>query len=185
MSAREFALLHHLRIRGRVAQDRVDAVALAAAAEAGLVRITPRGVTLTGPGLAKHRVLLTADLESADQSVVERTYDRFLAVNVDVKAACAQWQAAGATADDDVLNATVDRLERAYHRIDRPMATLGAALPRFEGYRARLGSTLDAASAGAREQVASPIEDSFHTAWFECHEDFLLTLGRDREADDR
>ena len=29
--------------------------------------------------------------------------------------------------------------------------------------------------------MVSPAVDSYHTVWFEAHEDFLLTLGRTRE----
>ncbi len=29
----------------------------------------------------------------------------------------------------------------------------------------------------------SPLVDSYHSVWFECHEDFLLTLGRTRAGE--
>ncbi|QKT08254.1 hypothetical protein HUN08_14390 [Gordonia sp. X0973] len=182
----EFDILHALRIKGRVPADQVgaDPAALAAAADAGLVKVTERGALLTGPGLLRHGRLLAAQVAAADGDGLARAYDRFLQVNPGVKEACSRWQAAGAEATDDDLFAAVDSLERAFSRIDRPLAGIAGDFPRFGGYRARLQAALERAGEGRREAVADPGPESFHTAWFECHEDFLVSLGRDREEDE-
>ena len=31
--------------------------------------------------------------------------------------------------------------------------------------------------------ITDPEVDSIHSIWFECHEDYLTTLGRDRESE--
>jgi pyruvate,orthophosphate dikinase len=63
------------------------------------------------------------------------------------------------------------------------LAHAGDTIPRFARYGRRLALALQQADADPRF-VASPLVDSFHTIWFECHEDFLVTLGRVRHRDD-
>ncbi|GAA4387379.1 hypothetical protein [Tsukamurella soli] len=182
----EFDLLHALRIKGRVPADQVgaDPAVVTAAADAGLIAVTARGVLLTGAGLVRHAGLLAEQVSTADRDGLERTYDRFLQVNRAVKDACAQWQAAGSAATDDDLLRAVDALERAFTRVDRPLAKLAVRLPRYGVYRDRLEAALERATEGRRDALADPGSDSFHTAWFECHEDFLVSLGRAREEDE-
>jgi hypothetical protein len=55
-------------------------------------------------------------------------------------------------------------------------------VPRFGAYARRLEASLDKAATDPRF-VVSPAVDSFHTVWFECHEDYLLMLGRSREQE--
>jgi pyruvate,orthophosphate dikinase len=33
--------------------------------------------------------------------------------------------------------------------------------------------------------LAAPLKDSYHTAWFEYHEELITLCGRDRAADER
>ncbi|MDO5500035.1 MAG: transcriptional regulator, partial [Propionibacteriaceae bacterium] len=56
---------------------------------------------------------------------------------------------------------------------------LEAVLDRFGDYGPRLSEAMDRALAGQSDYVAEH-PDSFHTVWFQLHEDLLLTLGRPR-----
>lgn len=60
---------------------------------------------------------------------------------------------------------------------------LGRALERFASYAPRLGFALDRVHAGSTDWVDKATIDSFHTVWFELHEDLLATLGRDRASE--
>jgi hypothetical protein len=60
------------------------------------------------------------------------------------------------------------------------LAELEGLLPRFAAYRPRLDTALDRAGRGGVDWVTKPMIDSYHTVWFELHEDFLATLGRQR-----
>jgi hypothetical protein len=51
-------------------------------------------------------------------------------------------------------------------------------LPRFAYYRTRLLAALEKAEAGNIQWVSSPTIESYHTLWFELHEDLLRLLGR-------
>jgi hypothetical protein len=62
---------------------------------------------------------------------------------------------------------------------DKALARTGELVPRFSRYGRRLGQALERIEDDPRYFV-SPLVDSYHNVWFECHEDFLLTLGRTR-----
>ena len=70
------------------------------------------------------------------------------------------------------------------HDLDAEVATalarLSSALPRFDGYARRLQRALDAIGAGDHTMVAAPIKDSYHTVWFELHEELIVLSGRQR-----
>jgi pyruvate,orthophosphate dikinase len=55
-----------------------------------------------------------------------------------------------------------------------------AQLPRFGRYRARLERAVRLALGGDTRYLASPRVDSYHSAWFELHEDLILLSGRTR-----
>ena len=55
-------------------------------------------------------------------------------------------------------------------------------LLRFETYRRRLTAALARVRRGDREWFTSPTLDSYHTVWFELHEDLLVALGLTRRS---
>ncbi|MCI0585160.1 MAG: hypothetical protein L0227_20090 [Chloroflexi bacterium] len=63
---------------------------------------------------------------------------------------------------------------------DAWLAPLVGGLPRLAAYRERLARANAAAQAGDGRFVASPRVDSYHSAWFELHEDLILLAGRNR-----
>jgi hypothetical protein len=62
-------------------------------------------------------------------------------------------------------------------------ADLGAALDRFGGYGPRLSLALERVQAGDLDWFTKPMLPSYHTVWFELHEDLLATLGIERSAE--
>ena len=75
----------------------------------------------------------------------------------------------------------IARLRDLDAEVAAALAPLSSALPRFDGYARRLQRALDAISAGDDTMVAAPIKDSYHTVWFELHEELLVLSGRQRE----
>jgi pyruvate,orthophosphate dikinase len=61
------------------------------------------------------------------------------------------------------------------------LRSLGDAVPRFGQYLARLDRAMAAVDAGDARFVASPRVDSYHSVWFELHEDLIRLAGRTRE----
>jgi len=62
-------------------------------------------------------------------------------------------------------------------------ADLAGLLDRFDGYGPRLATALERTSGGEPDWFTKPTIDSYHTIWFELHEDLLATLGRQRSQE--
>ena len=77
--------------------------------------------------------------------------------------------------------AVIDRLGDLHERADRIFGRLSAHHPRLNFYSTRLLSALEKAEDGAVEWVSDAKIESYHTLWFELHEDLLRMVGRQRE----
>jgi len=150
------------------------------------------GWQLTAAGRVEHERLLAGELADAGaRPAVESGYDRFRTLNPGVLDACSRWQVrelsgrlvrndhADPSYDEKVLNDLADALTEARPLGDR----LAGALERFGPYAPQLEDALDKARAGERDYVTKPVIPSFHTVWFEMHEDLLVTLGLDRTSE--
>jgi hypothetical protein len=197
-----FLVLHGLRLKGfaeagpvadgaGLAVDDVE-VALQALAGEGLVsrregRIS--GWCLTPDGRVEHRRLLGDELDaSGAKAVVDDAYRRFLEVNPELLAVCTAWQLRP-EGDASVLNdhsdadhdrRVVERLVAVDEAVRPITADLERQLERFGRYGPRLGAAVERALAGDGDWITKPIIDSYHTVWFELHEDLLCTLGIER-----
>jgi hypothetical protein len=176
---RTFEVLHRARIRGLVPAEALGPIDDLVAAS--LLLVSAQGCMLTPAGLRRHEELLVAWRASVDLDTVATAYEHFLAVNQPVKRICARWQ--GQEDDAEALFVAVDGLSDMVERVTPALLRAGAAVPRFSTYTERLASALRQAGDGDRRYITDPRVDSVHTIWFECHEDFLITLGRDREAE--
>jgi hypothetical protein len=200
-----FLVLHGLRLKGFA-----DA---AAVAEAGGVdeadakplldtlvieeRATYRegrltGFALTPAGRAEHAQLIAEELErSGQREAVHGAYARFLSINQDLLAICTAWQLRevdGEPVANDHTDAAhdaavIDRLARLDAQVQPIGAALGAALHRFAAYGPRLASALARVQAGDHDWFTKPMIASYHTVWFELHEDLLATLGIERSTE--
>src|SRR5439155_1736799 len=80
---------------------------------------------------------------------------------------------------DDAYDDRVLADLRGLHAEAEPLsANISALLGRFERYGPRLSEALARIDAGDRDFFTKPLIDSYHTVWFELHEDLLSTLGR-------
>jgi hypothetical protein len=194
--------LHALRLKGFAADDVVAAavgsdpsVDLAAMAASGLAlkregRLS--GWTLTPDGRATHTKLIADELDAAGcRAAVEDGYRRFLAVNQGMLGVCTQWQlrtVGGEQVPNDHSDAAHDAAAiAALGTIDdavQPVcADLANALGRYAGYAPRLTDARHRVEAGDRDWFTKPLIDSYHTVWFELHEDLLVTLGIERSKE--
>ena len=81
--------------------------------------------------------------------------------------------------DDEILG----RLGDLDGQVTRILSDLNKALTRFSNYPFRFGIALDKVLAGELDWLTKPIMPSYHTVWFELHEDLLATLGIDRASE--
>jgi hypothetical protein len=175
----EFETLHLARIRSLVPAEALGDIS--DLLENGLLTVTPRGCMLTPAGFERHEELLARWRNMIDGARLATTYERFLAVNQPVKDLCSRWQVEGK--DDEALFMTVEDLSEILDRAGSALRRAAGVVPRFGTYPPRLQAALDAAREGDGRFITDPRVDSIHNVWFECHEDYLLSLGRSREEE--
>lgn len=123
----------------------------------------------------------------SDGSFLE-AYEAFERLNVQLKRLITDWQTieiGGARvpnnhSDPAYDERIVDRLADLHERAERILRQLARAVPRFAYYQRNLISALDRVEQGASEWVSDARLPSYHTLWFELHEDLLRILGRQR-----
>ena len=75
----------------------------------------------------------------------------------------------------------IDRLGDLHERAEGVLDQLASALPRMHIYGEKLGAALEKAEDGAIVWVSDAKIESYHTVWFELHEDLLRLMRRERE----
>jgi hypothetical protein len=145
------------------------------------------GWVLTPQGRAEHEKRLADELDtSGARPAIEAQYERFTTLNPLVLQACTDWQLRDGALNDHRDGAydaeVVDRLVAVHARACPVLDGLVGALDRFAGYRPRLQRAVDKVVAGDRDWFDKPLTDSYHSVWFELHEDLLATLGLERSA---
>ncbi|MEI2638159.1 MAG: hypothetical protein V9F03_04040 [Microthrixaceae bacterium] len=195
-------ILHAIRLRGLVEvaelarlvglpQQIITAQIQLEAGRGLLIRHSGRlsGWALSPAGRAEGETLLGVELDrDGDRATVEMSYREFIGMNSEVLSICSDWQIRmvdGATMVNDhndvdhdtaVLARLVDFHERAVDMLERLVS--GSA--RFDGYPRRLSLARGRIIEGETEWLTRSTIDSYHTIWFELHENLLATLGRSR-----
>ncbi|HEY8135741.1 MAG TPA: pyruvate, phosphate dikinase [Candidatus Limnocylindrales bacterium] len=104
--------------------------------------------------------------------------DEFVGLDKQVKDVVTSWQMRGESVNDH-SDAAYDAL--VLNGLAELHNEIQAWLPsRFNRYRQRLDRAAAAVAAGDTKFVASPRVDSYHSAWFELHEELILLAGRTR-----
>ncbi len=150
------------------------------------------GWTLTPEGRAEHERLVLADVDDSNRrSDIDDAYRRFMDINADLLDTCTAWQLKTAGdlriindhADseyDDEVRASL----AAIHQMAWPIcADLADTMDRFASYGPRLQVALDRVMDGQDDWFTRPVIDSYHTVWFELHEDLLSSLGIERSKE--
>lgn len=198
----EFLVLHTLRLKMFAATDVIASTTgvasskvtatLGRLAEGGLARHREGAITgwqLTPDGKARHTEALAAETTSdpGGRAVIDAEYRRFLGLNGELLAVCTDWQLRDGDVNDhsDATydKAVITRLGAIDDGVQPICAALTATLARFGRYGPRLAAAMSKLEAGAGEWFAKPMIDSYHTVWFELHEDLLVTLGLERSKE--
>lgn len=115
-------------------------------------------------------------------------YHRFEPINDDLKQLITEWQTmeiAGESVPNDHSNREYDekmieRLAALHESAQEVLNSFANAVPRLSRYLARLNHALEKAEVGSIEYVSGARIDSYHTVWFELHEELLRILDRVR-----
>lgn len=202
-----FLVLHALRLKGFIATDAV--VALTGLAEPEVTshldafrdtgHATYRegrlsGWSLTPAGRTHHAELIAAELTAAAcKPSVDANYRSFLQVNHTLLGVCTDWQLR-TVGGEQVVNdhtdpvhdkAVIGRLREVDDAVQPVCESLGEQLGRFAGYGPRLATAVKNVEQGDIDWFTKPLIDSYHTVWFELHEDLLSTLGLQRASEGR
>jgi hypothetical protein len=73
------------------------------------------------------------------------------------------------------------RLDDLHQRVTPIVAAAATQLPRLSSYQAKLAAALDKVKGGETTWLTRPLIDSYHTVWFELHEELILAIGLTRE----
>lgn len=169
------------------AEDQLRTLASDALAEERTGRIA--GFTLTAEGSGRLDELLEAE-GLRDSVELKEAYDRFLQLNERLLKICSDWQIrriGGAEQPNDHSDAAydgavIDRLDEMHERARVFLKKIAACAARFAPYAPRLDACVERLVTGDARAFTAPLAESYHTVWFELHQDFLLTLGLEREA---
>jgi hypothetical protein len=123
----------------------------------------------------------------ADPAFAEAV-SRFELVNRDLKALMTDWQTrtvAGVTLANDHADSAhdqriIDRLGRFHDRVTPLLDQFAALLPRLGVYRDGLLAALERAEDGDSGFVSDVGCESYHTLWFDLHEELLRLSGTER-----
>ena len=198
MTARQLAL-HGLAIKRHSTADAVASLvgvdAGIIAAELGSAAATGRVVEIRGAfsltPLARVALEAGYDLEFGvlrSDAGFAAGYEAFERINPDLKQVITDWQTVPVRgdrqtndhADPDYDTRIIDRLAAVHERAEPVLAALARGLPRLSIYTSKLAEALDRAEVGEIDWVSDIHRDSYHTVWFELHEDLLRIMNRTR-----
>ncbi|MEY2430556.1 MAG: hypothetical protein QOC92_281 [Acidimicrobiaceae bacterium] len=147
------------------------------------------GWALTPAGRQAQEALLRSELAACGaRDAIFDAYKRFLDLNTDLLAVCTAWQMKDEATINDHTDAVydksvIDRLHVLHDRVEPIITDLEATLDRYCGYRSRLVASLERLRSGENEWFTKPLIDSYHTVWFQLHEDLLNSLGIERSQE--
>jgi hypothetical protein len=200
MDNNDFLTLHCLTLKQLCDTDSVEAIVGVPAAEAqaalgrlvgdGLVKEAKGRFVILPPGRDRLDALypeVFADVRSAGR--LGSTYERFEEVNRDLKALITEWQTIlidgkavpNDHSDEAYDHKVIDRLNDFHDGVEPMFGELAAEVGRLSRYGDRLGTALDKVDTGETDYVSGVRVDSYHTVWFELHEDLIRILGTTRD----
>ena len=196
-----FAVMRALSLLGLARHDRI-AASLATSVEtvrgvldklpAHHVSHGPAGIGVAPQGRIWLQAKLHAERDCIDQASADHVYQEFMRLDAGFKRLVTDWQVRvvdgrmvannhADTAHDDAVRLRL----RAFHQETMElMAKICAFAPRLDPFRMRFVRAAAAVSAGDGSMIASPLKDSYHTVWFELHEELIHLSGRNRETEE-
>lgn len=192
----DLAVLQAVRLKGRVSAADLAATLgegaddVAAAVDrlmrSGLL-VDGKALRLSPGGRIRLGELLAAERQHIDTAAMAAAYTDFRSVNSEFKALVTDWQVKNGepNAHDNVDYdaAVLARLDDVHRRVAPIVAAAAMQLPRLGRYCVKLQAALDKVRAGETVWLARPLIDSFHTVWFELHEELILAAGLTRESE--
>lgn len=194
----ELTVLQAVRLKGRISEadlaatlgeDPADVAAAVAQLTAAGLLVQGKTLRISPEGRERLNVLLAEERSGIDQNLLAKAYDDFRAVNDAFKALVSDWQIKDGQPnphDDAAYDAAVlNRLDDVHRRVSPIIDAITALSPRLGAYGTKLNSALAKVKDGDATWLARPIIDSYHTVWFELHEELIVASGLTREQEAR
>lgn len=177
----EFAGLTSEQARGQLAAWTAEAIC----------EETKIGVRLTALGKAQADAAIRQEREGTDAALMAIHYEAFCQFNGRFKEMVTQWQMReidGQLTLNDHTDLQHDRrilaaLATAHAGITALVQRLAVQVPRLAGYGPRFERALALIGQGQVRYLTAPIIDSYHTVWFELHQDLIHLCGLNRAAE--
>ncbi|MFE2996927.1 hypothetical protein ACFXG4_18165 [Nocardia sp. NPDC059246] len=153
--------------------------------ESGWVTETNGRVKITAEGRTRLSSLIEAERADLDLETLSVAYHRFDDFNSGFKQLVADWQLKDGSTPNDHSDAQYDaaiigRLEVLHEQFLPLLRGMCAIAPRLAPYAHRFSVALAKVLSGEHGWLARPLIDSYHTVWFELHEDLIGLTGRSR-----
>jgi hypothetical protein len=193
----DLTILQAARLKGRLSPDAATAFARAPESDvvAELSQLRDNGyvtgepnVRITPAGRERLVAMVVEERSTVDQDALAACYHDFDDYNTDLKSIITDWQLVDATTPNDHTDAAYDqrviaRLTELHERFLPLVTRVSEIAPRLAPYRNRFGDAILKVNEGDSAFVARPIADSYHTVWFEFHEELIGLLGLSREEE--
>ena len=193
----ELSVLQAVRLKGRVtpADLAMTLVEDLEGITSTVEQLTESGLLVDGTtlkispsGRVRLATLLAEERNGIDSATIAAAYQDFRAANADFKALVTDWQLKGGPAgkpnthDDAEYDAAVlARLDDVHARVVPIIDAAATQLPRLNAYSSKLLVALGKTKAGETPWLTGPLIDSYHTVWFELHEELIGVMGLTRE----
>ncbi len=190
LAIKGFAMPAGLAPALRVTEEAATAV-LEQLAGDGLAEAAGPMFKLTEEGKSLAGELMAADREQWGADEALAALDAFLVLDHRMKHIVTAWQMREVDGEqvlndhtDDEYDAKVLADLAALHTEAAVwFGTLTEGLPRLAEYGKRLDIAAERVAEGDHSFIAAPMADSYHTIWFELHEDLIQLAGRTREEE--
>ncbi len=180
----ELSVLQALRMKGRATPGQIATAAGEEEARAGEIL-----ASMTARGLAEHKgerfrlspvgrealaVALAGERPTLDGAELDQLHEQCVALNGPFKELASRSQNGGVVGE---------QLDMLHEHLVELLVRLEAAVPRTGRYRPRFERAIAELHGGDRSWFLGPLIDSYHTVWFELHEELIALTGRTREAE--
>lgn len=188
-------VLQALRLKGRIPAAYLPAAAgldgdsaatiLGDLVGTGKAEVIRGRLKLTASGRQMLDELLAVERQTIVRDQVLGLYEEFNRPNGVLKALMTRWQLKADDVPNDHSDAEYDAaVIRDLVRLDAEfqplLSRMVETVPRLGHYPARFDAALSRVGAGDHSWFAKPLVDSYHTVWFELHEELIGLAGLSR-----
>ena len=185
--------LRTIQLKGLCSAERLASALGATDAEvaAGLethqaiLKTTPRGYALTPDGRGWVLEQIALEAAAIETGLLEAEWEQFIELNHSFKKLVTEVQHSGINgAGHERWPWLLDEMAGLHEAFTPVVEGVGAKAPRLAAYQPRFDAAIGAIRSGDHTMIASPLKDSYHTLWFEYHEELIALTGRDRATEE-